>query len=526
MATQGGDPPAVDATRGPERSEGPDADVVITTVVSADDPRPSPLPPRSEPAEDLEWGWQGGDEEEPLRPIQESAPAPEAQAPPAATGPEEGPSAAPPSSLEARLAALEAVPGTLDNLGKAIRHELERCAGVLFGHDRALGALGARLDAVEKSVASTGDPATDVLAERARIAEDAVARVLQQLDRMDQRIVAMETRVEPLEPLPTVVQALRRAVRSSDELIASETAAREQALVALAGQQATDAQSRDDALRSLVAQDLDRVSGVSAAQAKGLADVAERLAAAEARLAPLGSVPDDIATLSRIMRRELDAIVSDNQARDQMLRRALQNEIDQLLATSETREVLAQGLAARLEALETRAAEAASASDAALAAAGGRLDALEARIVAVDRITSDLDALTTMVTRELEQLRAGGKAHDQLAGELTRRLSALDGRLTRLDPLPGEVQSLRTAMLQDAERTVSALRAADERIGELSWVPGEFQEARKRIMSLTSGVQTGQDRIRQLEASLASLNERLEALRARFSATAPPGRPG
>ena len=130
------------------------------------------------------------------------------------------------------------------------------------------------------------------------------------------------------------------------------------------------------------------------------------------------------------------------------------------------------------------------------------------------------------MTRELEQLRAGGKAHDQLAGELTRRLSALDARLARLDGLPGEVQSLRTAILQEAERTVTALRAADERIGELSWVPGEFQEARKRIMSLTSGVQTGQDRIRQLEVSLASLNERLEALRARLSATAPPGRPG
>ena len=530
MATQGGDPPAVDATRGPERSEGPDADVVITTVVSADDPRPSPLPPRSEPAEDLEWGWQGGEDEEPLGPVQGSAPAPEAPAPEApapspAAGSEEGP-APRASSLEDRLAALEAVPVTLDNMGRAIRHELERCAGVLFGHDRALGALGARLDAVETSVASTGDPATDVLAERARIAEDAVSRVLQQLDRMDQRIVAMETRVEPLEPLPTVVQALRRAVRSSDELIAGETAAREQALLALAGQQATDAQSRDDALRSLVAQDLDRVSGVSSAQAKGLADVAERLAAAEARLAPLDAVPDDIATLSRIMRRELDAIVSDNQARDQMLRRALQNEIDQLLATSEAREVLAQGLAARLEALETRAAEAASASDAALANAGGRLDALEARIAAVDRITTDLDALTGTVTRELEQLRAGGKAHDQLAGELTRRLSALDARLARLDPLPGEVQSLRTAILQEAERTVTALRAADERIGELSWVPGEFQEARKRIMSLTSGVQTGQDRIRQLEASLASLNERLEGLRARLSATTPPGRPG
>jgi DNA repair exonuclease SbcCD ATPase subunit len=487
VATEGGDSPAVDAPGGPERSQASDADVVITTVVSSDDPRPSALPPRAEPADDLEWGWEGDDDEDPLRP-----PARAADSAPAAAVPGGDEAAAPAgspardrSSLEERVAALEAVPVTLDTLGKAIRHELERCSGVLFSHDRALGALGTRLDAVE--AAGTGDPATDVLAERARIAEAAVARVLEQVDRMDQRILAMETRVEPLEPLPTVVQALRRAVRASDELIAGETAAREQALVALAGQQATDAQSRDDALRGLVAQDLDRVSGVSAAQAKGLADLAERLAAVEARLAPLASAPEDIAALSRILRREIDAIVSDNQARDQMLRRALQNEIDQLMATSEAREVLAQGLAARLESLETRSAEVAS---------------------------------------ELEQLRAGSQAHDQLAGELTRRLSALDTRLARLDPLPGEVQSLRTAILQEAERTVASLRAADERIGELAWVPGEFQEARKRIMALSSGVQTGQDRIRQLEGTIASLSERLESVRARLSATTPPGSAG
>ena len=520
MATEGGDSPAVDAPGGPERSEVSDADVVITTVVSSEDPRPSALPPRAEPADDLEWGWDGDNDDaddplwSPARPDDELA------------APADDPAVGERSSLEDRVAALEAVPATVETMGKAIRHELERCAGVLFGHDRALGGLATRLDAVEASAASTGDPATDVLAERARIAEAAVARVLEQVDRMDQRIIAMETRVEPLEPLPTVVQALRRAVRASDELIAGETAAREQALVALASQQATDAQSRDDALRSLVAQDLDRLSGVSSAQAKGLADLAERLAAVEARLAPLDSVPEDVAALSRILRRELDAIVSDNQARDQMLRRALQNEIEQLLATSEAREVLAQGLAARLDAVEARSAEVASASDAALTAAGGRLDAVEARIASVDRIATELDALSGTVTRELEHLRAGSQAHDQLAGELTRRLSALDTRLARLDPLSGEVQSLRTALLQEAERTVALLRAADERIGELAWVPGEFQEARKRIMALSSGVQTGQDRIRQLEAAIASLSERLESVRARLSAATPPGSPG
>lgn len=509
MATEGGESPAGEAPRAAEASAGSDApgDVVITTVVSADDAVLTAGGPERQ--------WAEGEDEQTLRPRPPAAPAD------AAYPEDPSPHLA---ALAHRLAALEAVPTTIDNLGKAVRHELERCAGVLFGHDRALGALSARLDAAEASGPSTGDPA-EMLAERARIAEAAVSRVLDSLDRMDQRLVVMETRVEPLEPLPTVVAALRRSVRSSDELIAGETVTREQALVALAGQQATELQSRDDVLRRLVAQDLDRMSAISTAQAKGLTDVAERLAAAESRLTPLDSTPDDIAALSRIMRRELDAIVSDNQARDQMLRRALQNEIDQLRATSEAREVLAQGLAARLDLLETGSAEAALASEAAAGAAGGRLDALEARIAAVDRIGTELEALGGTVTTELEALRSGGQAHDQVAGELTRRLSALDARLARLDPVPGEVQSLRTAMLQEAERTVTALRAADDRIGQLAWVPGEFQEARKRIMALTSGVQGSQDRLRQLEAALVSLTERVEAMRARLVSSAPPGSP-
>ena len=517
MATEGGESPAGESPRVPEPAPGLEArtrreapgEVVITTVVSADDA----VGPSGAQTQDPEWHWAGGDDEHIFRPGPAAAPVDGA-------GPDGPPSGV--AALQHRLAALEAIPATVDTLGKAMRHELERCAGVLFGHDRALGALAARLDAAEESGPSTGDPA-EILAERARIAEAAVSRVLDSLDRMDQRLVVMETRVEPLEPLPTVVAALRLAVRSSDELIAGETATREQALVTLAGQQATEFQSRDDTLRRLVAQDLDRISAISAAQAKGLTDVAERLAAAENRLAPLDSTPDDIAALSRILRRELDAVVSDNQARDQMLRRALQNEIDQLRTTSEAREVLAQGLAARLDLLETGSAEAALASEAAVGAAGGRLDALEARIVAVDRIGTELEALGATVATELESLRSGDRAHDQVAGELTRRLSALDARLARLDPVPGEVQSLRTAMLQEAERTVTSLRAADERIGQLAWVPGEFQEARKRIMALISGVQGSQDRLRQLEAALASLTERVEAMRARLVSSAPPG---
>ncbi|HEV3498609.1 MAG TPA: hypothetical protein VHA34_19895, partial [Actinomycetes bacterium] len=443
---------------------------------------------------------------------------------------DEGPPPPPPSppvpddrvaALEARLAALEGVPGTVDVLGKAVRHELERCAGVLFGHDRALGALAARLDALE------APPAVATTGERSNLTEESVLRVLDQFERLEQRVNAAEARVEPLEPLPTLVQALRRAVRASDELIAGERSAREQAFEALSTEVAADAQAREDALRRLVAQDLDRVSGIATAQAKGLADLSERLAAAESSLAPLTSVPDDLAALSRLLRRELDAVVSDNQARDQMLRRALQNEIDQLQATSEAREALAKELSVRLDALELRANEAAEASQQAAETAGRRLEGLEGRIAGVDRLSGELATLRDTVVKDLEQLRAGGQAHDQVAGELTRRLSALDAKMARIDPLPGEVQSLRTAMLQDAERTVASLRAIEERLAQLAWVPGEFQEARKRIMALSTGVQAGQDKIRQLEAAVASASERLDAVRARLATSVtPPGPPG
>lgn len=508
-ATEGGESPSVDP---PEPS---DADVIITTVVSADDPRPptDPLDDEGlgEPAaghdvdyrgegDDLSWTW--GDD-------------------PPRAGANGGGTQKELAVLEDRLAALEGVPASLDTLGKAIRHELERCAGVLFGHDRALGALAARLEALESAPAA-GPTVSGDAAEGPSPPADVVARMAELVDDFGRRLGAMEARVEPLEPLPTVVQALRRAVRGSDDLVSGERAAREQGLATLASEVATEAQARDDALRRLVAQDLDRVRGVSTAQAKGLADVAERLAAAEARLTPLDSLPDDVAALSRILRRELDAVVSDNQARDQMLRRALQNEIDQLRATSEAREALATELATRIEALETRAADSAQAHDQALAAAGGRLEALETRVAAVDRIGTELEALRDTVITELEHLRAGGQAHDQVAGELTRRLAALDGRLARLDALPGELQSLRTAVLQEGERTVTSFRAVDERIAQLSWVPGEFQEARKRIMGLASKEQAGQDRLRQLEGALASATERLEVLWARLGSSPRP----
>ena len=532
VATEGGESPAVDTSAATPPAEPADADVVITTVVSADEPLVATPPARERHDDDLdggdlEWAWEENADDnlwaaETPEPAQQAEPAAGAPEPPVAEPSDVPPPVTPPSGLEERLAGLQALPATVEHLAKSVRHELQRCAGVLFGHDRALGALAARLDSVEAAAVAPPAPVVD-LSEPGPPIE---ARVLAQLEDMNRRLGAMEARVEPLEPLPTVVQALRRAVRASDDLIVGETGAREQALAALASQQAAEVQARDDALRRLVAQDLDRVSGISQAQAKGLSDLAERLAAAEARLAPLDSTPEDIAALSRILRRELDAIVSDNQARDQMLRRALQNEIDQLRATSEAREALAQSLSGRLDALEERTAESATTTEAALASAAGRLGTLESRIEAVDRISSELEVLRDTVAKEMELIQTSARAHDQLAGELTRRLSALDGRLARLDPVPGEVQSLRTAMLQEAERTMTSLRATDERIGQLAWVPGEFQEARKRIMSLTSGVQSGQDQLRQLEATVVSINERLEGLRARLAAAAPPGSPG
>ena len=508
--SEGDEVPAVDA------SPPADSDVVITTVVSSDDRPPAP-PAGDEPGRpaapelDEKEKWErvvnesAGEGQELEWVVGDVAPAPEGRAPDDRL-----------AALERRLAALEGVPGGVDALGKAMRHELERCAGVLFGHDRALGALAARLDALE---APRSDEAR--AAELSNLSEETVVRVLDQFERLEQRVNVAEARVEPLEPLPTLVQALRRAVRASDELIAGERSAREQAFEAMSAEVAADAQAREDALRRLVAQDLDRVSGIATAQAKGLADLTERLAAAEGSLAPLASVPEDLAALSRILRRELDAVVSDNQARDQMLRRALQNEIDQLQATSEAREALAKELSARLDALELRSNEAAQAHEQALAGAGGRLDALEARLAALDRLSGEVEALRDALVKDLEQLRTGGQAHDQVASELTRLVSSLDGRLARLDPVPGEVQSLRTAMLQDAERTVASLRAVEERLAQLGWVPGEFQEARKRIMALTTGMQASQDKIRQLEAALASASERLDALRARLASTAP-----
>ncbi|MDP1806547.1 MAG: hypothetical protein Q8K72_15330, partial [Acidimicrobiales bacterium] len=83
MATEGGDSPAVEASGAPARPDAADADVVITTVVSADDPRPATAPPPAPEADDagddLEWVWADDDGDDHLRPP--SRPEPEATSP-------------------------------------------------------------------------------------------------------------------------------------------------------------------------------------------------------------------------------------------------------------------------------------------------------------------------------------------------------------------------------------------------------------------------------------------------------------
>lgn len=427
------------------------------------------------------------------------------------------------AAVEGRLAGLEGVPANVDALGRATRQELERCAGVLFGHDRALTDARERLDTVIDRL--------DLLDARTSNvdAEDVVARVMARLDEFDKRLAAMEGRVEPLEPIPTIVQALRRAVRASDDVLAGEVSARERQVAALAGEVAAEAQAREEGLRRGLAQDLDRVAVTAGAQAQAMEQLTARLAAAEARLAPLDSVPGDVDALSRILRRELDAVTSDNQARDQMLRRALQNEIDQMRAASEAREQAAAQLVARLESLEGRLQEATDAQVAVSGAVAARLDALEGRATAADGLAADAQALKDMVRAELDRLQADVKAHDQVMGEITRQFAALDGRLGRFDPVPGELQSLKTALRQESERNLTQVRAVEERVGQLSWVPADFQEARKRILALTSGLQAGQDAIRALEAAVAASDERVKALGARLNVASlggtPPPRP-
>ncbi|HET7721587.1 MAG TPA: hypothetical protein VFK43_16580, partial [Acidimicrobiales bacterium] len=79
MATEGGESPAVEAGA-PGTPDPADADVVITTVVSADEPRPAAAPTTDAAGDDLEWVWEDDADDDHLRPPRQAA-APEAEAP-------------------------------------------------------------------------------------------------------------------------------------------------------------------------------------------------------------------------------------------------------------------------------------------------------------------------------------------------------------------------------------------------------------------------------------------------------------
>jgi chromosome segregation ATPase len=186
---------------------------------------------------------------------------------------------------------------------------------------------------------------------------------------------------------------------------------------------------------------------------------------------------------------------------------------------------LAAEAATRLEAVEAKVAAMAEAQTAAATASSERLADLDRHVAVADGLGVQLEALREVVRGELEQLRTDAKAHDQVMGEITRKFAALDGRIARFDPVPGELQSLRTALRQDAERAVNQLRTLEERLDQLAWVPGEFQEARKRILALGSGLQADQDSVRSLEAAVAATNDRVKVLGARLGPPAAPGPP-
>jgi len=412
------------------------------------------------------------------------------------------------AALDGRVAPLEGLAGAVAALRQATGQEFDRSAGVLNGHDRALTQLheslavvSGRLQSLEAReatapVASPPPPAPTELYEQA------LGNVLEQLEAFDHRlrsvdlgevsarVAGIEGRLATLDQLLPVVQALRVTVRADEELLAAEIATRER--------------TGDDG---------------GPARAEDLAAVAARLAEVEGRVAPLETAPDDIAALSRILRRGLDAVTADVQAREQVLRRALQKEIERLHATSDDREGVVGETAQRLEQVERQLRGTAQAHDDAVAATARRLDALESRLVSVDTLAEDLDNLRAGARRELERLRAASQTHDQSMAETGRRFAALDGRLTRLDTLPGEVQSLRSAMRQEGERAVVTVRSVEERAAEqsdkafrqLRQLADSITEAHQRGAGIAAEVESMQSALRGMRRALAETTQRLDA---------------
>lgn len=418
----------------------------------------------------------------------------------------------PPEAHPAAAASHEAVAEAVESLRQAVHQELQRCAGVLFSHDRAiaeigerLGGIGARLEAAEARPA----PAPNDLYEQA------LGHVLEQLESIEGRLrlldasrdgspgEAVEARVGELETVVPVVQALRHRVREVEDAFAAELAAlREQA--------------------------------GAAPEPGGEDDLAVRVDAHDRRLGALEKLPDDIAALGRIVRRELEALTTDVEAKDQILRRALQKEIERLQAAVDDRDDGARDTAQRIELLERRLRGAVQTHDDAASAVTRRLEAMESRLVSVDGLADDIDTLRAAARRELERLRAATQAHDQALAESVKRFAALDGRLTRLDALPGEVHSLRAGLRQEGDRAAVAVRSIEERMGELS--DKAFRQLRQvadvvapleeRVNALTVELERSQQTVRALEVSVAEALERLDESRLVPGSPAPPGPDG
>ncbi|MDQ2825789.1 MAG: hypothetical protein M3Y04_02290 [Actinomycetota bacterium] len=494
----GPEPPGSEAPAIPAEGRGPavapeqaEPNVVITTVVGEGDA-----------GDIIDWGDEAGIETAPPPP----APAPAKDQ--AVVGQR--------AAVEHPPAPLEGVAESVEALRQATRQEFERCAGVLFSHDRGLRELNDRLAAMTARVESVEAQAPAALAQvppapvpaPMELYEQALGQILEQVEGLDRRVQAvasdgvgarvagLEERVASLDPLPAVVQALRVMVRADEEILAAEVAAREGA------------------------------ANGGGALGGALEVVAGRLAAVEGRVAPLEAVPDDVAALGRIVRRELDAVTTDVKAREQVLRRALQKEIERLHSASEDRKEAARETAQLLELVERRLRGTAQTHEDAVAVTTRRLEALESRLVSVDGLADDLDTLRAGVRRELERLRAVTQTQDQSIAETGKRFAALDGRLTRLDALPGEVQALRSAIRQEGERAVVALRSVEERTAELSekafrqlrQLADSVTQAHERTTAVTAELESTRAFMRSMEVALAETTERLDSL----TAPAPP----
>ena len=473
-----------------------DADCVITTVVDGNDVDDVDLPLRPTPS-------------------QPTAPA------------VDGTVLARLAAVEAKLAPIEGATEAVTNLHQAVAEEFQRHVGALAGQNQTLVEFGqvlvdlmGRMETVDARGAAESAAATPAGYEQA------LSRVVERIDGFDQRLAAaapgdvdrrvagLEERVEAMAQLPAVVRALRVALRADEEILAGEVAARERAEEASSG----------------------------AARADAVEEVAARLTATEARLVPLVGLPDDVGTLSRIVRREIDAVTAAVQASEQVLRRALQKEIERLREASAEREEALEAMAPGLALLERNMRAMDQAHEDAAALTTHRVEEIEARLGAVDGLVDDVDTLRSGTRREVERLRASAQTHDQSGVEMGRRFVTIEDRLARLDALPGEVQAQRSAIRQDVERTIVSLRSIEERTAEASarttrhlrQLADSVTEAHQRGASLASESGATRAAVRTMGIALTEVSERLASLERRLApsalrsepfpeGTAPPG---